>query len=649
MGSNNNLTAVPIYSIPENAAILMSEFRGLQIYASCAIAIYFYELIVCSLSKDIKWYKTKLWSVPEIVCFFLEKFTTIIYCVITLMFLHYTSHTQLSCTILILLQQGFFAVCTTFHCFILLIRFRIFYPKRPYLAISLFLLAILTVIFQMMNVLGIGAVDVNNKLDGNCYLMSALEGNNKIKLFSGFFSIGFIMLMIYCWIIWIFVGYSLHSTKNLHYYSKRRYWRRILFDDGFMYFSLIAFSQAINIIFIIDGKNYLRKYINTTPLLVLTSICTQKLLVNIKLFINNDDVVVNNGVGDSFRSFSFINEKGVDRLQEYKNQPSPGSFIDQFYLQGQGHSQQRQVQNQQQEQLQNQQQRQSYPQQLNLQINDQQDYNQQDEILIRIPSPTYSSFTSSTKVNSMPPSLPPVIVHKNTNSDIYEEEEVRYSYVEYDEKMLLSSLDKLNGKRRTTQDFGGALLEYFNSLTLSRCASPVTSTYPINRSSSNNLAPRDSEQINNFGINKISRLSNLNMNGFNNKERMSSQSRLSQGIRKSKQQSQPILVDPNDIYYFTYSYDNDNEIYLFPAIQIQSDQEEENMKEKSTTSNNYVRKSNESLTPPSIRHQSFAFTGKITPDNSDNNLADNKKIVRASDIESILSKEKNNDKQYGFI
>jgi hypothetical protein len=74
MGSNNNnSTAVPIVSISENTAVLMSEFRGLQIYASCAIAIYFYELIVCSLSKDIKWYKTKLWSVPEVVCFFLEK------------------------------------------------------------------------------------------------------------------------------------------------------------------------------------------------------------------------------------------------------------------------------------------------------------------------------------------------------------------------------------------------------------------------------------------------------------------------------------------------------------------------------------------------------------------------------------------------
>lgn len=156
------------------------------------------------------------------------------------MFLHYTSHTQLSCTILLLMQQGFFAVSTTFHCFILLIRFRIFYPKRPYLAISLFLLAILTVIFQMMNVFGFGAIDVNN-LDGNCYLMSALQGNNEMKLLSGIFPIGFIMLMIYCWIIWAFIGYSLHSTKNLHYYSKRRYWRRILFDDV----SITSFTFSI--------------------------------------------------------------------------------------------------------------------------------------------------------------------------------------------------------------------------------------------------------------------------------------------------------------------------------------------------------------------------------------------------------------------
>ncbi|GBC07660.1 hypothetical protein RclHR1_00760030 [Rhizophagus clarus] len=607
----------------------MTEFRGLQIYASCAIAIYLYELIVCSLSKDIKWYKTKLWSVPEIVCFFLEKFMTIIYCIITLMFLYYTSHTQLSCTILLLVQQGFFAVSTAFHCFILLLRFRMFYPKRPYLAISLFLFAAMTVLFLMINVLGFGAIDVN-KLDKNCYLTSALEGNNESDQLSGLFSVGFIMLMIYCWIIWAFVCYSIYTSRNTNFSSKKRYWRRMLFDDGFMYLSLIAFSQAVNVIFIFDGKNYLRKYINTTPLLILTSICTQRLLINVRLFVNNN-IVINNGVGDSFRSFSFIDEKGINnnKLQEYQHQQSPGMFIDQFYLQGQGQPQQQRQQNQQQEQ--------NYPQKLNIQTNDQQNYNQS-EFAIRIPSPTYSSFTSSTKVNSIPPSLPPIIVHRNTTSDIdEEEEEVRYSYIEYDDKALLSSLDKKD-KRRTTQDFGSALLEYFNSLTLS---SPVTPTNPINRSSRNNLAPRNSEQynnnniLNNTRISKISRLSNLNMNGFNNKER------LSQGIRNSQQPSQPILVDPNDIYYFTYSDDND--VYLFPAIPIQSAQEEENM------NNNYIRKSNESLTPPAIRHQSFAFTGKITTDNSDNNLVENKKIVRASDIENILSKEKSNNKQYGFI
>jgi len=76
------------------------------------------------------------------------------------------------------------------------------------------------------------------------------------------------------------------------------------------------------------------------------------------------------------------------------------------------------------------------------------------------------------------------------------------------------------------------------------------------------------------------------------------------------------------------------------------------MKEKT---NNYARKSNETLTPASIRHQSFAFTGKITADNNnDDNLLDNKKIGRVSDIESILSKEKSYDEQYssyknGFI
>ena len=72
---------------------------------------------------------------------------------------------------------------------------------------------------------------------------------------------------------------------------------------------------------------------------------------------------------------------------------------------------------------------------------------------------------------------------------------------------------------------------------------------------------RDSEQYNSR-MSKVSRLSNLNMNGTSHFSLDSS--RLSPGIRKS----QPILVDPNDIYDFTYSSDNDNEVYLTPAIQV---------------------------------------------------------------------------------
>src|SRR3954453_15385846 len=100
-----------------------------------------------------------------------------------------------------------------------------------------------------------------------------------------------------------------------------------------MYLSLIALSQAISVVFILDGKNYLRQYINLTPLLVLTSICTQKLLINTKPF-NNEEK------GISSRSIPSFREKSVDNskknfTQYRQQQQSLGTFIDQFYLQGQ--------------------------------------------------------------------------------------------------------------------------------------------------------------------------------------------------------------------------------------------------------------------------------------------------------------------------
>src|ERR1043166_202236 len=104
------------------------------------------------------------------------------------MFLHYTSHTQFSCTLLLLL-----------------IRFRTFYPNRPYLAISLFLFAAINSLFQLINIMGFGDIEYN-KLDGNCYVIS--EGG---KL-SGLFSIGFITMMVYCWVIWALIGISIYFT-----------------------------------------------------------------------------------------------------------------------------------------------------------------------------------------------------------------------------------------------------------------------------------------------------------------------------------------------------------------------------------------------------------------------------------------------------
>jgi hypothetical protein len=60
-------------SSAEPIDLVKAEFRVLEIYASCAVAIYFYEFIVGGSSKGIKWYKSGLWNVPEVVCFFLEK------------------------------------------------------------------------------------------------------------------------------------------------------------------------------------------------------------------------------------------------------------------------------------------------------------------------------------------------------------------------------------------------------------------------------------------------------------------------------------------------------------------------------------------------------------------------------------------------
>ncbi|CAI2162096.1 20695_t:CDS:2 [Funneliformis geosporum] len=314
MASNNN-NSLPI---PSTSIMLMEEFRGLEIYASCAIAIYFYELISCSF-KVVKWYKSRLWTIPEVVLEF-------------------------------------------------------------------------------------DGIDVN-KQDGNCYLSNATVGAQSL-------SIGFVMLMIYCWVIWTSAIYAMYSTSNSPNFGKSRYWRRILFDNGLMYISLIALSQAMNVIIMFDGKSYLGKFINVTPLLVLTSICVQKSLVNTKSFNDRERTHL-----PFFRPFSSTNVKNInDRSINIKN-------IDDGSTQYQHHESFTTFQ--------------PYP---------------QDQV--RMPSPTLSSFTSSTKVDSVPPSLPPIIIHKSAKYDTSNS-----GYDEYNEK------PQSPDGQRITQDFGSSLMFYLNAIT----------------------------------------------------------------------------------------------------------------------------------------------------------------------------------------
>jgi len=63
-----------------------------------------------------------------------------------------------------------------------------------------------------------------NQQDGNCYLSNTSGGR-----LPG--SIGFIMLMAYCWIVWSSIVYAIYSIKNSQDFGKSRYWRKLFFDD----------------------------------------------------------------------------------------------------------------------------------------------------------------------------------------------------------------------------------------------------------------------------------------------------------------------------------------------------------------------------------------------------------------------------------
>ncbi|CAG8435622.1 7953_t:CDS:2 [Funneliformis mosseae] len=292
-------------------------------------------------------------------------------------------------------------------------------------------------------------------------------------------SIGFVTLMIYCWVIWSSVVYAMYSICNSPNFGRSKYWHRILFDNGLIYLTLIALSQAINVIMMLDGKNYLGKIVNVTPLLVITSICLRKSLVNTKSM--NDRDRTHLPFFHPSTKDKNINDRSIKNIDvQYPTPQEPFTTY------------------------------QPYPQEQ-----------------VRMPSPTFSSFTSSTKVDSVPPSLPPIIIHKSATSN---------SNVEYNSRPTSPDV------QRITQDFGSSLMFYLNAIT--RDSNPNGIKLQKNKDRRS----------------KISRLSNLSINSSHlsliNKGRISQQ-RFSQDTRKSQQI--PILVDPSELFYFTYSNEEDDE------------------------------------------------------------------------------------------
>ncbi|RIB04661.1 hypothetical protein C2G38_664680 [Gigaspora rosea] len=56
-------------------------------------------------------------------------------------------------------------------------------------------------------------------------------------------------------------------------------WRQILFNDGLLYLAIISSFQTINVLFILTYDDYLSRFINVTPTLILTSLCAQRLII----------------------------------------------------------------------------------------------------------------------------------------------------------------------------------------------------------------------------------------------------------------------------------------------------------------------------------------------------------------------------------
>ncbi|CAG8708394.1 27833_t:CDS:2, partial [Dentiscutata erythropus] len=127
--------------------------------------------------------------------------------------------------------------------------------------------------------------------DGNCYLEKGQSPEQ-------FVAVGFIMMAIFCWMIFGLITFQIYMMWNSlseRMQSKQK-WRQILFNDGLFYLGLISSFQTINVIFILasEDEDYLNRFINVTPALILTVKAPAPIVQNNSSFFQNNSSFVQN-------------------------------------------------------------------------------------------------------------------------------------------------------------------------------------------------------------------------------------------------------------------------------------------------------------------------------------------------------------------
>ncbi|KAF0547694.1 hypothetical protein F8M41_000467 [Gigaspora margarita] len=259
MSTLDNPSNISFVSVP-----LAEFFKRYEIYVTCTISIYFYDSII-NINDIWTWYSRKQWIISDLVCLILDKINTLAYCMVILLFLYFVQQTSMTCGSLSFLSLSYYALGIIFQCFILLSSLRKFY-NSPILLVSLFLFAGTTSILHVANIFGFGNFVEGN--DGNCYLQKGVSPEQ-------FVVVGFIMMAIFCWLIFGLIAFQIQNKKM----QTKQKWRQILFNDGLLYLAIISSFQTINVLFILTYDDYLSRFINVTPTLILTSLCAQRLII----------------------------------------------------------------------------------------------------------------------------------------------------------------------------------------------------------------------------------------------------------------------------------------------------------------------------------------------------------------------------------